>query len=128
VMRRQIEDKLKDTTKTKPNAALVQRLRDIDAKLMDVELRFLSRTELHSDDKWYVEPYRLYLNLIWLAGGLGGGGGDVAGGADFRPTDSQVAYIADLEKELASAKAAFNTVVTRDVAAFNREAGGRITL
>ncbi|HMC55171.1 MAG TPA: hypothetical protein VKH19_08385 [Gemmatimonadaceae bacterium] len=128
VMRRQVEDKLKDTAKAKPNAALAQRLRDIDAKLMDVELRFVSRTELHSDDKWYVEPYALYLNLIWLAGGLGVGGGDVAGGADFRPTDAQLAYIADLEKELAGAKAAYNTVVTRDVVAFNREAGGRITL
>jgi hypothetical protein len=127
VMRRQVEDKLNDT-KAKPSAALARRLRDIDAKLMDVELRFLSRTELHSDDKWYVEPYRLYLNLIWLAGGLGVGGGDVAGGADFRPTDAQLAQVADLEQELASAKAAFDAVMTRDVVAFNRESGGRITL
>ena len=40
--------------------------------------------DLHSDDKWFVGTYRTYLSLLWLAGEIGGGAGDVAGGADWR--------------------------------------------
>ena len=46
-------------------------LRDLDRKMLDVELRLVSRTELHSDDKWFVEPYKVYLNLVWLSGEVG---------------------------------------------------------
>ena len=53
--------------------------------MYNTELHFLSRTEMHSDDKWYVEKYRLYLNLVWLLAEVGGRGGDVAGGAGYRP-------------------------------------------
>ena len=37
--------------------------------MYDTELHYLSRTEMHSDDKWYVEKYKLYMNLMWLLGG-----------------------------------------------------------
>jgi len=49
--------------------------------MYDTELHFLSRTEMHSDDKWYVEKYQVYFNLIWLLAEIGGSGGDVTGGA-----------------------------------------------
>ena len=52
VMRKQIEDQMKAQ---KENAAVVKALTELDRKAMDVELQLLSRTELHSDDKWYVE-------------------------------------------------------------------------
>ncbi len=55
-------------------------------KLQDVEFKLVSPSEVNSDDKYYVEPYRVYLNLIWLNAEVGTGGGDVAGGADFAPT------------------------------------------
>ena len=67
-----------------------QALRDLDRKMMDVELQLLTRTDLHSDDKWYVEAYKVYMNLVWLAGVVGTGAGDVAGGADYRPTDASL--------------------------------------
>ena len=54
--------------------------------MYETELHFLSRTEMHSDDKWYVEKYKLYLNLCWLLAEIGGSGGDVAGGVAYRPT------------------------------------------
>ena len=54
--------------------------------MYDTELHFLSRTEMHSDDKWYVEKYKVYFNLIWLLAEVGGGGGDVMGGAGYAPT------------------------------------------
>ena len=41
--------------------------------MYETELHYLSRTEMHSDDKWYVEKYKLYLNLVWLLGEIGGG-------------------------------------------------------
>ena len=44
----------------------------------------LSRSDMNSDDKYYVEPYKVYMNLIWLNGVVGNGAGDVAGGADYR--------------------------------------------
>lgn len=84
VMRKQIEDDLKASA-WKPDVE--RALRDIDHKLLAVGLRLVSRTAMHSDDKWYVESYRLYQNLIWLNGVVHSG--DVAGGADQRPTDAR---------------------------------------
>lgn len=123
VMRRQIEDTLKvpglDT-------AIATRLRALDGKMMGVELMLLSRTDMHSDDKWYVEKYRLYMNLVWLAGEVGTGAGDVAGGAEFRPTDASLATLAELEQELATARAAYRRLLETDVRAFNEIMGGKI--
>jgi len=52
--------------------------------MLDVELQLVSRTDLHSDDKFFVEAYKVYMNLIWLNGAVGTGAGDEAGGADYR--------------------------------------------
>ena len=98
----------------------------MDKKLLDVELRLLSRTEMHSDDKWYVESYKIYMNLIWLSGEVGTGAGDVAGGADSRPTDASMAFLSQLEKELAATKAAYDRVMKDDVAAFNKAMSGKL--
>jgi len=123
VMRRQIEDQRKVNA---GGGRLAKPLAELDRKMMDVELRLLSRTEMHSDDKWYVEPYRVYLNLVWLAGDVGTGASDLAGGADYRPTDGSVAALAMLEQELAAAQAAFTQLVQRDVAAFNKTMAGKL--
>ena len=34
--------------------------------MFDVELKLLSQSDMNSDDKYYVEPYKVYMNLIWL--------------------------------------------------------------
>jgi hypothetical protein len=126
-MRKQIEDLLKTNTGKKPAE---QALRDLDQKLMNVELQLLSRTDLHSDDKWYVEAYKVYMNLVWLSGVVGSGAGDVQGGADFRPTDASLQVLEMIEKDLAAARAAFTTLVEKDVPAFNRtfKGSGLITV
>ena len=99
---------------------------DLDKKMMDVELQLLSRTDLHSDDKWYVEAYKVYLNLVWLFGDVGTGAGDVAGRRRL-PADRAAVQILDmLEKELAEARAAFNTLVNTDVPAFNKAMAGKV--
>ena len=84
VMRKQIEDRLKAAAGRKPAE---QALRDLDAKMMKVELQLLSRTDLHSDDKWYVEAYKVYMNLVWLSGVVGTGAGTWPGAPTAgRPT------------------------------------------
>jgi len=120
-MRKQIEDDLKANA-GKPTAE--KALRDLDQKLLAVELRLVTRTELHSDDKWYVESYKVVQNLVWLNGVVNSGAGDVAGGADERPTDASVGVLDGLSKELNAAKGAYRDVMEKDVAAFNRAAPG----
>jgi photosystem II stability/assembly factor-like uncharacterized protein len=121
VMRKQIEDQAK-ANKGKPSAE--RALSALNQKMMNVELRLLSRTDLHSDDKWYVEAYKVYMNLVWLNGVVGTGAGDVAGGADYRPTDSSITVLEAIEKDLDVAKNDFAALVEKDVAAFNRTARG----
>jgi photosystem II stability/assembly factor-like uncharacterized protein len=122
VMRKQIEDLEKASA---ANKAALQALRDLDKKMMDVELQLLSRTDLHSDDKWYVEAYKVYMNLVWLSGEVGSGAGDVQGGADYRPTDASLQVLEMIEKDLAAAETAYATLMEKEVPAFNRANAGR---
>ena len=105
VMRKEVEDQL-SASKGKPRGE--KSLSDLGKKLLAVEMRLLSRTDLHSDDKWYVEAYKVYMNLVWLNGVVGSGAGDVAGGAEYRPTDASVAVLELIEKDLTAAKGEFD--------------------
>ena len=116
VLRKNIEDQLKANA---TNTAAVKALKEMDQKMLDIELILLSRHDLHSDDKWFVETYRTYLSLLWLAGEIGSGAGDVAGGADWRPTDSSMQTIKELEADLERAKAAFKALIEKELPAFN---------
>ena len=78
-----------DEAQAKRKAELLKATEDLDKKLQTIEYRLASPALLNSDDKYFVEPYKVYLNLIWLNAEVGTGGGDVAGGADFAPTDTQ---------------------------------------
>jgi hypothetical protein len=66
------------------------------------------------------------MSLIWLSGELGNGAGDVAGGADYTPTDASIAWLGDLEKDLAAAKVAYKNLVDVDLAEFNKTMNGKI--
>ena len=123
IIRKQIEDLLK-TNRGKSD--LEKSLMDLDKKIMDVELQMLSRTELHSDDKWYVEAYKIYLNLLWQYGEVAFGAGDVAGGAEYRPTDASVAVLEMLEQQLAAAKADFTKIIDSELPAFNKAMAGKL--
>ncbi|MEO6447238.1 MAG: sialidase [Gemmatimonadaceae bacterium] len=116
VLRKNIEDQLKANAS---NAAAVAALREMDQKMLDVELMLLSRHDLHSDDKWFVETYKTYLSLLWLAGEVGTGAGDVAGGADYRPTDTSLSTLKELEADLARATERFRKLVEDELPAFN---------
>ncbi len=121
VMRKQIEDELKANA---GRDEAEKALRDLDKQMMDVELQVLSRTDLHSDDKWYVEAYKVYMNLVWLNGVVGTGAGDVQGGADHRPTDSSVEVLHLIERDLTAARGDYDTLVRKTVPAFNQAHAG----
>jgi hypothetical protein len=123
IARKQMEDLVKaDSTNASSKAAL----RALDAKALDVELRLLSKSDLHSDDKWYVEQYKVYLNLLWFAGEVGTGAGDVAGGSDYRPTDAQQQVLAEIERDLTVAKNGFETFMKTTLPEFNRAMAGKL--
>src|SRR5688500_14241132 len=93
--------------------------------MYETELHYLSRTEMHSDDKWYVEKYKLYLNLVWLLGEIGGGASDVAGGVGYRPNSGAVTVFQDRLRELEAARADFHKLM-QEVEAVNRAHGGML--
>ncbi|MGH7616903.1 MAG: hypothetical protein ACREPM_06715, partial [Gemmatimonadaceae bacterium] len=123
VMRKQILDQEKANAS---KADLAGALEALDAKMLTVELRLVSHSDLNSDDKYYVEPYRVYMSYIWLNGALGSGAGDVAGGADFPPTQAELDWLGSLEKELDAAKTAYKALVDTDLAAFNKQMDGKL--
>lgn len=122
IMRMQVEDLRKANA---GNAALDTALAGIYKRMYDTELNYLSRTEMHSDDKWYVEKYKIYFNLVWLLSEVGGAGGDVMGGNGYGPTKASVAVFADRKSEMAEAKIDFDRLM-RDVDAFNKANAGKL--
>lgn len=124
LMRKRIEDDHK-TNASKPD--VLASLARLDKDMLGVELQLLSKSELNSDDKYFVERDRVYMNLVWLSGEVGNGAGDVAGGADYRPTDTSRAVLAMIENDLAAAKTSFTKLVQNDVPAFNTAMSGKVT-
>jgi len=120
-MRRQLEEE----SKTSGQAAdLARRIAAIDKTLQDVEFQLISRADAMSDDKFFTTANRLYLNFIWLNGEIGTGGGDVAGTADYGPTETGIALVLDLERQLAKVKSDYKRVMDQDVPAYNKSITG----
>ncbi|HKF52996.1 MAG TPA: hypothetical protein VKB26_11840, partial [Candidatus Acidoferrales bacterium] len=100
-------------------ADLLKSVKDMDDKMQTVEYSLLAKADANSDDKYYVSAYKVYLNLIWLNAEIGSGGGDVAGGADFAPTDTDMMLLGMYEKALASATENYRQLMDKDFPAFN---------
>ena len=109
-----------DEAQSKRKAELLKNVEDMDKKLQAAEYKLVSPSEVNSDDKYYVEAYKVYLNLIWLNAEVGTGGGDVAGGADFAPTDTALDLLQTLEAQLSSAVADYQRLADQELPAFNR--------
>jgi hypothetical protein len=123
VMRKQIADQSKANA-SKPD--VLKSLADLDKQMMNVELQIVSRSDLNGDDKYYVEPFKIYMSYIWLNGVVGNGAGDVAGGSDYPPTEAALDWLGTLEKDLDGAKSAYKKLVDTDLAAFNKSMDGKI--
>ena len=101
-------------------AQLLAAAADLDVKLQTVESRLASHALRNSDDKYFVEPYGAYLDLIWLNAEVGTGGGDVAGSADFAPSETQLGLLAAYEAEVNAVDADYQRVLQSDLPEFNR--------
>jgi photosystem II stability/assembly factor-like uncharacterized protein len=124
-MRKKIEDQLGAVTGARKLQPADERtLRDLDKRLLDVELRLISKSDMQSDDKYYMEQYKVYMNLIWFGGTVGLGAGDVAGGAEYRPTNAASEILAGIEADLAAAKSAFDAIIEKDMPVFNKLTAG----
>jgi len=122
IMRMQVEDLREEHA---DDRELNDALAGIHDVMYNTELHFLSRTEMHSDDKWYVEKYKLYMNLVWLLAEVGGSGGDVMGGVGYRPTNAALGVFEDRLRDLAAARDEFERLL-QEVEAFNRTHAGQL--
>src|SRR6202035_554253 len=119
-MRKQLDDVQKMLKSDKSKAALLKSVKDMDEKMQGVEYKLVSKALATSDDKYFIAAYKIYFNLIWLNGEVGTGAGDVAGGADYGPTDTARGLLDMIEKDLAAAKSEYSALMDRDVVVFNR--------
>jgi photosystem II stability/assembly factor-like uncharacterized protein len=95
----------------KQREELLKTVEDLDKQLEGVETRLVSQALRNSDDKYFVEPYGTYLDLIWLNAEVGTGGGDVAGSADFAPSATQLELLKTYEQEVRSAGSDFEKIL-----------------
>jgi photosystem II stability/assembly factor-like uncharacterized protein len=102
------------------NKQLLTAAEALDQKLQTVESRLVSQALRNSDDKYFVEPYGVYLDLIWLNAEVGTGGGDVAGSADFAPTATQLDLLNGFEAEASAADSDYRKILHDDVPSFDR--------
>jgi hypothetical protein len=114
--RKQIEDQKKAKAS---DAGAVNVLGELDKVLWDTEMQLVSRSEIHSDDKYFPEAYKVYMNLIWLNGAVGQGASDEAGGVDWKPTDVQFQMTTMIEGQIAKAKLEMDKYKATTIPAFN---------
>ena len=105
---------------TQQRTELLAAAEALDGKLQTVEDRLVSKALRNSDDKYFVEPYGVYLNLLWLGAEMGTGAGNVAGGADFAPTESQLDLLRTYEDELSGATTELRKILQDDLPTLNR--------
>jgi photosystem II stability/assembly factor-like uncharacterized protein len=122
VWRKQIEDQVKSNAGKRE---IVRVLNELNEAVLNVELQLVSRSEMLSDDKYFPEAYKVYMNLIWLSGGVGMGASDEAGSIDYRPTDTQLAVLKVIEQDMAKAKAGFESLLSSAIPAFNKQLAGK---
>jgi len=123
-LRKQLEDVRRPLVGQTGKGSIIKAIDDFDKKIQDVEYRLITRSEALSDDKYYVEAYKLYLNFIWVSQVIGTGGGDTSGSADLAPTETAVGLVADLEKELQDVQIAYRSLIDKGVPAFNGSVAG----
>ncbi len=119
-MRKQLEDIQKMARADRNKADLLKSVQEMNQKMENVEYKLITSALSTSDDKYFIAAYNVYFNLIWLNGEVGTGAGDVAGGADYGPTDTALGLVDTIEKDLNAAKAEYRSLMDKDVPAFNR--------
>ena len=98
----------------------LQAIKDMDGKIQDVENQLVSPALANSDEKSYLAPYGLYLDLIWLNGELGTGAGDVYGDPGYPATDATLQVLQLLDGKLSAAEARYHTLMQQDLPQFDQ--------
>jgi hypothetical protein len=104
----------------KRNVASLKSAEDLDKKLLAIEHQLVSPALTNSDDKYFIEQDQIYVDLLWLNAEVGTGGGDVAGGADFAPTETQAGLLESYEHSLDTVEAEFRKFTNEEIPAFNQ--------
>ncbi|MBV8803691.1 MAG: hypothetical protein JO042_01565 [Sinobacteraceae bacterium] len=107
-------------TEERERGELLTAAEALDKKLDGIESRLVSPALRNSDDKYFVQAYGVYLDLIWLNAEVGTGGGDVAGSADFAPTVAQLDSLKTLETQMTQVDSDFNNLMEHELPAFNQ--------
>jgi hypothetical protein len=123
IIRKQIEDLLKQN---RGKDEIEKPLMDLNALLIGTELRLVTPQDLRSDEKYFADAYKVYMNLLWLGGAVGMGAGDEAGAADYKPRDVAYDILADQLQQLADAQTAFEQHLAVDLPAFNKKMTGKL--
>ena len=104
-LRKQIED-MPDYLKGRPDAEqILKDAKELDTKSAAVEDELLQKYLAAGDSKTYPDDMKLYMKLLWLAGEVGDGAGDIAGNPDFAPTRQQTEVFGILQQRLERALA-----------------------
>ncbi|HEV2687922.1 MAG TPA: sialidase, partial [Bryobacteraceae bacterium] len=123
-MRKQVEDTGKSVAGQSAKQALLKSMDALDRKMQEVEYKLITREDALSDDKYFTTQYKLYLQLIWLNGEIGTGGGDVAGSADYGPTETAIGLVFGLEKELEAVRAEYRNLMDKEIPVYNNSLAG----
>ena len=104
----------------KSEAALAKAAQVADEQMQDVEYELLSKSLAAGDDKSFLSAWKIYYNLVWLEAQVGSGAGDVAGGTDYAPTDTEYSLFKLIEQKLAKAEEDYHRLMSQQLPAFNR--------
>jgi hypothetical protein len=127
IMRKQLEDVQKAYKNDPAKSDLLKQVADMDKKLFDVESKLLEPAQMTSDDKYFQQAYRVYMNLIWLNGRSGRARAmSPAAPTSHRPTHRSASW-KGIEKDLNAARADYKRLMEQDVPAFNRSIGSAMT-
>src|SRR4029077_5623491 len=96
----------------------------LDRKMQEVEYKLITREDALSDDKYLTTAYKLYLQFTWSGAEISTGRGDVAGSADYGPTETSIGLVFGLEKELDAVRAEYRTLMDKEVPAYNTALSG----
>lgn len=123
IIRKQIEDLVKEHRGMDDREVPLLQL---DKLLLGTEHLLVTPQDLRSDEKYFADAYKVYMNLLWLGGAVGMGAGDEAGSADYRPRDVAYEILKDQLKQLADARVEFRKHLETDIPDFNRKMQGKL--
>lgn len=124
-IRKQVEDIFEVLERDESTIPVIADLQELDKKIIAVEDKLLQRQLHASDPKSYRAPMMLFSKLLWFAGEIGTGAGDIRNSTDFAPTDQQYEVHELLKERFKEVQAEFNDLINREIPSFNNMLRGK---